>query len=257
MNISSRLVKKIILRLLVFSFFINPAFFVYASGSSPSNEKEVKEELSKILSSFETENKRRDNMDFISMLREKLREFLRDLFEKLNIERRLNNALSEASIPPGTFFILKIAAIALIIAVILLLGYFIIRSFRFSRKVMMDDDMEIINTIKDPDVLMKKVDECLSVGDYNQALRFLYIAMLINLNKLNIIKINKSKTNKQYLLEIQANRPQIYETALLFTHDFNKYWYGGRNLDRSRFDSWYNTYNQLIGEEGHGLDRQN
>lgn len=241
-------IKKCFLSIIIIFIFINSAGLVFGA-SSPLNEKEVKEKLSQILSEFDPDYAGENNL-----FNEKLREFIRELLKKINPSQVLDQNLNEKSIPEGTFRVLSIIAIAVIVLILVLLLYLIFRNFTISRKVMMDEDAQILSTIKDPDVIINKAEQCIQNGDYNQALRFLYISMLLRFNELNIIRINKSKTNKQYLLEIQDSKPKVHSIVAGFTRDFNRYWYGKKELDKLEFDSLYKTYTAIVEREGQGID---
>jgi preprotein translocase subunit Sss1 len=216
---------------------------------SPSNEEEVKEKLQEILSSEEFSEQGANGKSAFSSLRERLRDYIEELFERFNVSQNMENILSNAKMPPGMLSVIKIAAVLLLVGIIVLIIYLIVKNLKGSRKIKHDEDMVLINTIKDPDVLFQKVIEYQNAGDYNQALRYLYIALLVKLNRLNIIKINKSKTNKQYLMEIRQYKPEIFSDITEFTNDFNLYWYGCRKVEKIKLDIWLVKYDKWDKEE--------
>lgn len=116
----------------------------------------------------------------------------------------------------------------------------------------MKDDEDILLSIKSPEEILKTVEEYTAKGDYTGALRFLYIASLIKLNNSNIVKLNKSKTNKQYLAEIKLNKPELFNIFSKFTQDFNRYCYGGKVISRDKFQNWHKVYSEVISKEGRG-----
>lgn len=239
--------KKIVLYLILMLAFIHGIGFVFYASASPSNEEEVKEKLSEILSELDSSksNSNHENSFFI----DKIKEFIKWLMEKIN-PSKLFRFQKEITISEDASEVLAIVAAGLILLILGLICYFIFRNFKKSRRVMMDEDAEILNTIHDPDIITDRVQQYIEAGDYSQALRFLYIAMLISFNKLNIIRINKAKTNKQYLLEIESNKPQVYSTVMDFTNDFNRYWYGKKELSKTKFESLYRSYSTIIETEG-------
>lgn len=180
-------------------------------------------------------------------MHDKLIEFLKSLWSRLNIGQKLEAVFSRAKISPEAKLLLKVLAILLMVAVIVLIIYFVTRRFTRSRKVLQEEDALILNALRDADEVYKKAIDFYNSGDYTQGLRFLYISLLIRFNEQNIIRINKSKTNKQYLIEIRENKPDIYDVMTEFTQVFNKYWYGKRNADKSIFVSWSEVYNTLLG----------
>lgn len=239
--------KNIVLCMVLMLAFFYGIGFVFHTFASPSNEEEVKEKLTEILSELDSGESESDNKD--SFFRKKIIEFIQWLFKKID-PSKLFQTQNEIAIPEGASGIMKIVAIGLILFILGLICYFIFRNFKKSRRVMMDEDAEILNTIHDPDIIISRVQQYIEAGDYSQALRFLYIAMLISFNKLNIIRINKAKTNKQYLLEIESNKPQVYSIVVNFTNDFNRYWYGKKELSKTKFESLYQSYSTIIETEG-------
>lgn len=232
-------------------FKICTMVYIFAYIYSPANEKEVKEKLQEILSQEEFSDKKESGKNYLSSLREKIIEFFKELYEKLNVSKKMGELLFGKSVSPLQMQVLQIVALVLLVLIIVLIIYFIFRNLKNSKKIKQDEDLIILNTIKDPDVLFAKAMECKNSGDYNQALRYLYIGLLVSLNKINIIKINKSKTNKQYLMEVQNNKPDIYNTMSDFTYDFNIHWYGKKPLDETRLEFWLHRYNNLVkGEVG-------
>ncbi|TYQ18307.1 UNVERIFIED_CONTAM: hypothetical protein Cloal_0738 [Acetivibrio alkalicellulosi] len=232
--------------------------FSYANDTPPSNEDEIRETLSEIVSSNTIKRSENDNKNIFDDLRERIREFIKEKFDefmnRLNIEGSIIEALEGKSIPLWVIALLKYGSIALIILIIVFIGYYILKNRFISKKIKVQND-EILTSIKDPDLVLMKVQEHMKNGNYNDALRFLYIAALINYNKLNIIKINKAKTNKQYLIEIRQNKPEAFNEFTNFTYDFNKYCYGRRKLSLDKFQLWYDAYFELIKVKG-GIENE-
>lgn len=219
-------------------------FSVQVLAFSPENEEEVKKKLSEILASGEFGEQKRSK-SLLEILHDKFIEFIKKLWEKLNIGDKLESVFGGAKVSPEVMLILKIIAIVLMLAIIVLVIFFVTRKFTRARKVRQEDAL-LLNELKNPDEVYKKAFDYYNSGDYTQGLRFLYISLLIKFNELNIIRINKAKTNKQYLSEIRDNKPEIYDVMIEFTQVFNRHWYGGRNADKATFVSWNDVYNKLI-----------
>lgn len=228
---------------LTMAFLFSSKVYAY----SPENYEEVKNKLEKILASGEIAEKNKTK-SLLEKLQDKFWDFLQSIWEKLNVGAKLKGVFSNAEISSGALLALKITAIILMIAVIVLVIYFIVRIFKRSRKVMQEEDALLLDILKDFDEVYQKAVEYYNNGDYTQGMRFLYISLLIRFNELNIIRINKAKTNKQYLLEIKDNKPQIYEAMAQFTQAFNRHWYGRKNTDKATFVSWSDVYNTLMTE---------
>lgn len=222
------------------------ALYVYnAKALNPANEEEIKDELSKILNSFELSEKNQNN-DFFEMLKEKLIEFLKNLWKKLNMKNKLQKVFGNTKVPDEVMWIFQIIAIILILLIIGLVIYFVVKKYKRTQKVRQEEDALLLDILKDADEVYRRAFDCYSSGDYTQGLRFLYISLLIRLNEYNIIRINKAKTNKQYLLEIRDNKPEIHDAMVEFTSVFNRHWYGRKRADKAVFVNWNDVYSNLI-----------
>lgn len=220
--------------------------FTEVNALSPANEEEIKNKLSKILSSGEFGEKN-EYKSLLEILNEKFIEFLKGIWNKLNMTKKMESVLRNSKVSKEVMIFLQIIAILFIVTIIVLVIYLIIKRVKISRKVRQEEDALLLNILKDADDVYKKAFDYYNSGDYTQGLRFLYISVLIKLNDFNIIRINKSKTNKQYLIEIRDNKPEIHDIMVEFTHVFNRHWYGGRHADRDVFVKWNDVYGNLIG----------
>ncbi len=217
-------------------------FNVSAWALNPQNEEEVKKKLSEILASGEFADKKKSK-SLLEILHEKFIDFIKSIWKKFDIGSKVEGVLENARVSKEAMFFLKILSIVLMLAVIVLIIYIITKRFTRPRKLRQEEDALLLDVLKDPDEVYKKACEYYNKGDYTQGLRFLYISLLIRFNEQNIIRINKAKTNKQYLNEIRNNRSDLYDFMNDFTQAFNRHWYGGRDADKSTFDSWNNTCN--------------
>lgn len=223
--------------------------FIYLYIYTSADEEEVKKKLEEILSSEEFSEESSKNSDLLAEFWKRIIDYITELLDKLNVPGNSDVLFYGNTISAGMILIIKVAAIVLLIVVIALIVYFIYRGFRNSIRLKKDEDTILLNTIKDPDVLLEKVAQLKNAGDFDQALRFLYIALLVKFNNLNLIKINKSKTNKQYLMEIYSSKPEIHGSVADFTNDFNVHWYGRKKVEKEKFDFWFDMYNSLIKGE--------
>lgn len=211
----------------------------------PDSEEEIRKKLLKILNSGEFGEKT-EAESLLEILHDKFIEFLKSIWEKMNVTDRLLKVFSGSKVSREVLVLFQIIAIVIILVIIVLVVYLISKRFTYSRKVKQEEDALLLNILKDADEVYRKAFDYYNSGDYTQALRFLYISLLIRLNDLNIIRINKAKTNKQYLLEIKDNRPEIHDIMAEFTQVFNRYWYGGKKADKSIFVKWNDEYGSLL-----------
>jgi hypothetical protein len=124
--------------------------------------------------------------------------------------------------------------------------FFLVRNIRASRRWKEQDDALPVNSMKLPSSVEETAVEFSRKGDYKQALRFLYIAMLLRFNEMDWIRIDKAKTNRQYVMEIMNGSFERKQEVRDFTEAFNRYWYGNRSLDRDTFEDWYEKYSLLV-----------
>ncbi|HEX3029207.1 MAG TPA: hypothetical protein VHT34_07865 [Clostridia bacterium] len=142
--------------------------------------------------------------------------------------------------------VLKLFCFFFIIAFLGAVIFFVFKGFSRSKKIRRFQDSELLYSLKDPESLENKALEYADKGQFRLAVRYMYISMLLYLNESNIIKIDKSKTNKQYLNEIRINDAKKFDLAYAFTSEFNRSWYGNRELDKERFEYWHKNYNLLV-----------
>lgn len=242
--------KKNRLRFLALSFLVllSTAVFVppcYGAGMRPDREQEVRDRLERILSSKEFTRPQEGK----SIL-EKIGEMINDFIEKIKeiVPKGKSGGYGELAGggAPSAGLALKIFSAAIIVVFIFMLMFFIVKNFYSSGRIKRKEDAELLTMMKDSSEVEQTAMELYFKGDFRQALRFLYIAFLLRLNKLNVIKIDKSKTNKQYLKEMADNGYNRYDTAQKFTRDFNKFWYGNKSVGKARFDYWYSEYTSMI-----------
>jgi hypothetical protein len=125
----------------------------------------------------------------------------------------------------------------------------ILKSKGWNKKIKSITEEEIDSFVKDTDLPYTLAEQYKKEGDFRLSLRYLYISLLIQLNKKEIIKIDKSKTNRQYLREVKENQSDIHEVFGEFTDIFAYHWYGYRTTTPEILDIWFDKY-KLILERG-------
>ena len=180
------------------------------------------------------------------MLKEKFIEFIKNLLKKLNMRNRIQTVFGNSKVPDEVMWLFEVISILLILLIIGLVIYFTAKRYKRTQKMRQEEDALLLDILKDAGEVYKRAFDYYNSGDYNQGLRFLYISLLIRLNDYNIIRINKAKTNKQYLLEIRDNKPEIYDDMVEFTNVFNRHWYGRKRADKAVFVNWNEVYSNLI-----------
>jgi hypothetical protein len=98
-----------------------------------------------------------------------------------------------------------------------------------------------------PEASCKMAEEEAKSGNYSSAIRWLFINILLTLSAQSYIKINESRTNRQYLNELKRNNyPQINMFQNL-VHRFNRIRYGGRKADYEDYSYWVDAVKTISG----------
>lgn len=241
--------KLICLQLLIVMLTVRVALPVFAQGMTADREREATDRLGEILSSGEFTDPQNEK-SIIEKIGEMIKDFINKIREAFSGDDGSRNSASSGRILDSSMggTVLKIFSICLIIVFIILLFYFISRNFHLSKRIMEKEDAQLLSILKDSDAVERDALEFCSKGDFRQGLRFLYIAELLRLNEMNLIRIDKSKTNKQYLKEVTDKGYMHYRLIQEFTRDFNWYWYGNKNVDKLKFDYWYQKYTSVLKE---------
>jgi hypothetical protein len=139
----------------------------------------------------------------------------------------------------------NVLKIILIVAAVILL-FFIIRLIVKRvylpikrRKSSVYDANEYLNR---PDEVIIRIKELIGQKDYTAAFCFLFVAVLLELDKRKVLKIEKWKTNRMYIREIRQNSKDLFAKMSEFSASFNRCRYGGRIMDEEGFEAWYEFF---------------
>lgn len=241
------IIKHAITLLITIFIILGAIVPVHADDMNVQREKQTREQIKNILSSneFSGEKKQSGILKTVADMIKSIAEWINEQIKKLKIPDKSVN-LTSRQLSPGEILTLKIIGILIIVLFIAAVLYFLYKNLRISRKLKQEEDALILSTFKDYEAVEQKAMEFYRQGDFRQGLRFLYIALLLKFNEENLIRIDKSKTNRQYLNELLNYGFAMYDVILDFTRTFNECWYGGRRVEKEKFDLWYETYGSLI-----------
>ena len=232
--------RKIMLILLILSITSLDGVKVCAVNADPQREEQVKEKLQEILSSEEFSVSGSSNgfiESFVNMVKDAV-EWIKDKLNSLN-PLKDKNLMSGVPLSSNSVLFLRLISIVAVSIFILAITYFISRNIHMSRSNKYKEDETLLTTLKDPEQVKATALEFCKIGDFRQALRFLFISLLLKFNEINIIRIDKSKTNRQYMREIARSGYKMYDEVKLFNNAFNEHWYGNKNISAKDFDYWY------------------
>ena len=227
--------------------------FSYGETLSKDEQLEIKSQIDSILKSeeFSISTEKGGLLNSVSNMIKDMAEKLRELYKKLMKKIKLPDSkvldFNKIISPKMTNF-LKVFGIAVIFLLLLLIIYMVFQNLRLPKNIKKFEDAELLSVLRAPLEVEILAMKFYADGDCNQALRFLFIALLIKFNELNLIKIDKSKTNRQYLRELSGNSYAFIEMIQGFAEAFNEHWYGNKPLNRDTFDQWYDRYTFLTKE---------
>jgi hypothetical protein len=94
--------------------------------------------------------------------------------------------------------------------------------------------------------LLDMAAELAKQGDYRTAIRRVYIALLLDLERRGKLPLHPSKTNRDYLNAMRAER-MIYPTFSIMTGAFEMIWYGQRRATVEDFNGFVSCYKETTG----------
>lgn len=156
---------------------------------------------------------------------------------------RLFNRVTGKNVKIGNLsFLESILAILAAALVLLALIYICLRLFRYfapeyAEAPALGDDSTSINT----DQLRTQASVCAEKGEYREAIRYLYLSLLLFLDQKRLIRYRLSKTNHEYLQEFRKNetgQDGFYGVVSFFEDK----WYGMEpcsNMDYRQFQAMY------------------
>lgn len=131
------------------------------------------------------------------------------------------------------------------LAVILFLFYV---AKRFRKLPSFDHEIAINSSYRmDPQDMRKQAYEYYDTGDYRQAIRYLYLSLLLYMNKANFIVYESGKTDGEYIREIKENTIEIYESFASLAKFFQRKWYGAEESTKGDFKKCEEVFATLAG----------
>ena len=132
--------------------------------------------------------------------------------------------------------------------VILLIFIFIVKRFR--RLPLRKQDYGVSTESQsrvDPESMKIEAYEWSQKGDYRQAIRCLFLSLLLYLDKAGLLTYDQGKTNGQYLSEIHKGMANEAKTFASLTLLFERKWYGMEESSEQDFHQYEQAFASLIG----------
>ncbi len=92
-----------------------------------------------------------------------------------------------------------------------------------------------------------QANEFYRAGDYRRAIRYLYLSLLLYLDKAGLLTYDAGKTDGEYLDEIYGNMKDEAERFASLTLFFERKWYGMEESSAGDFQHCEDTFVRLTG----------
>ncbi|MCL5038072.1 MAG: hypothetical protein M1269_13310 [Chloroflexi bacterium] len=207
------------------------------------DRKTVHEKLSAILSSraFQTRNLP-SLFELWNRLNKWLDKATAEMAEKMDFLDSLQRFLNNAGYAGGLFFKMLYMLIgALVIILVILIAVMIVRlKSRGKKKKKADEFKKLL-----PDKTFNEAMRAAKSGNYREALRFLFLAMLMTMDKKEIIEYNPHLTNWEIVNMMPSHAP-FRVPAAEFSMLFDRKWYGMEPADSNDMEICEGLYWEVL-----------
>jgi hypothetical protein len=148
-----------------------------------------------------------------------------------------------------SFVWLKVLFISALVAALLAAAILVWRAFKNRPKPIPDDteigDEELF--LLPPDELRQRAARFAGEGNYREALRYLYISMLMLMDARGVWQYDINRTNWEHiaLLSREKKRPELVLPLQEMTRRFDRVRYGNADCDNADWDKFQHTYGEL------------
>lgn len=88
--------------------------------------------------------------------------------------------------------------------------------------------------------------ECAKTGDYTEAIRHLFLALVFRFDEAGRVVLRPGATNREYLHLLNDNLPERRELGS-FVDFLDEFWYAQRPTDRMQYERSLSVYQRLVG----------
>jgi len=103
---------------------------------------------------------------------------------------------------------------------------------------------------RSPENLLDQAQQHYANGNYSEAIIYLFSHELVELDRRNLLRLGRGKTNREYLGQLRRHqRLQSLMEQTMVT--FEDVFFGGRRLSRERFEACWNRlaeFDDLVGQ---------
>lgn len=113
-----------------------------------------------------------------------------------------------------------------------------------TRSVFEEDEPEPL--VIEPEPWLQEATARANAGDYRGAVRALFIAGLMQMDRAGLIRFERTRTNGDYLRAVRRQGARaVYEQLLSFTRGFERIWYGDAPANESDYRQAHVDYGEL------------
>ena len=180
--------------------------------------------------------------DFIKKIKNMLMEWIGRILEKTF--SNLSNAPAISDRLSTIFMIIGFLIIILIIV------FIIIRINKtFDKKTRVKEILgEKIDGRVTPNSLRSRGAAFIKKGDFRQAIRYDFIAVLLLMHEKNIFYLDEAKTGEEIYNYLRKNKFEMVAVFKKLVSIFNASWYGHKPSDQRLYDEWDSTINLIWNE---------
>ncbi len=138
------------------------------------------------------------------------------------------------------------AALTVITAIILAFALYSIFNTTLTSLV---SETEIDSAHPDAEILsaeraFQRAQDLARTGDHRIAIRYLYLSALLILEERNLLRYNRTLTNREYL-KIMSRHPHLLARLQPVVDVFDRVWYGYQQVDQPMFDEYARAVAEL------------
>lgn len=98
----------------------------------------------------------------------------------------------------------------------------------------------------EPDVWLLQADRFARDNDYRRAFRSVFVAILLHLDRMDVIRFERSRTNGDYVRAVRGKGlTALMEVLLPLTLEFEVRWYGRRHTTENDYRRCVDQYNRI------------
>jgi hypothetical protein len=163
------------------------------------------------------------------------------------LERTFSNLSNAPAISDRLSTIFMIIGLLIILLIIV---FIIIRINKtFDKKTRIGEILgEKIDGRVTPNSLRSRGAVFINKGDFRQAIRFDFIALLLLMHEKNILYLNEAKTGEEICNYLRKNKFEMVTVFKKLVNIFNASWYGHKASDQRLYDEWNSNINLIWNE---------